>query len=371
MARFKYGILLFIAIIFVFAGCGTNDKYSNKLTDESRDETTTDEETTTEKVTEPETRPEALKTSIAVEAGTTIINVSDFVKPYMGESVTIEKNVTEEELRVAGVTYEMKVKYQGTEYIVNVEVVDNTAPVISGVKDITIYVGDNVAFKRDVSVSDNSDEEIELLVNNSNVNTGVAGSYNVIYSATDSSGNMATETAILYVIERPVINEEYVAPIADNIINNIITDDMSQWDKAYILWNWCRNNISYTHSSGDRSSVWTGAYEGLHNRSGDCFTFYATYSVLLTRCGIENLQVTRIGGNSNHWWNLVNVGDGWYHCDTSPRVKGDKYKCFMQTDEQVEAYTIKYSQEHPEHPNYFTFDKSLYPERATDIVFGE
>lgn len=371
MAKFKYCIVLFITIIFVFIGCGTNDKNNSKIASESESETTTNEETTSEKATEPETRPKELKTDITVEAGTKTINISDFVKPYTGEAIIIKKNITEEELRIPGAKYEMKVVYKGTDYTVNVDVVDTTAPVISGIKDITIYVGDNVAFKKNICVTDNSSEEIEIIVDNTGIDTRKAGSYKLLYSATDSSGNVTNDTAILYVIERPVINEEYVAPMADSIINSVITEGMSQYDKAYALWKWCRNNITYTYTSGDRSSVWTGAYEGIHNRVGDCFTFYATYSVLLTRCGIENIQVARTGGTTNHWWNLVNVGDGWYHCDASPRSMGDKYKCFMQTDEQVEEYTIKYAKEHPDHPNYYTFDKSLYPERAADIIFGE
>ncbi len=46
--------------------------------------------------------------------------------------------------------------------------------------------------------------------------------------------------------------------------------------------------------------------------------------------------------------------------------KGDTYLCYMQTDAQVQAYTDSY----PKHPNYYTFDGSLYPERAVNVIFG-
>ena len=79
------------------------------------------------------------------------------------------------------------------------------------------------------------------------------------------------------------------------------------------------------------------------------------------------MEVRRVGGTSDHWWNLVNLGNGWYHCDSSPRRKKDTYRCFMQTDIQIQAYTDS----RPEHPNYYVFDETLYPERATEIVYGK
>ena len=149
------------------------------------------------------------------------------------------------------------------------------------------------------------------------------------------------------------------------IVFDLITEDMSKWDTCYTLWNWCRTKIKYAYSAGDRSTIYAGAYEGLHDRSGDCYAYYATFTILLQKCGIETMEVRRVGGTSNHWWNLVNLGDGWYHCDSSPRKAGHTYKCFMQTDDQVQAYTEYYK----EKPNYYVFDKSLYPERETTIIY--
>jgi hypothetical protein len=39
----------------------------------------------------------------------------------------------------------------------------------------------------------------------------------------------------------------------------------------------------------------------------------------------------------------------------------------MQTDAQVQSYTDSY----PQHPNYYVFDTSLYPERGEEIIFGD
>lgn len=145
----------------------------------------------------------------------------------------------------------------------------------------------------------------------------------MIYTATDASGNQTVET-ITVSVKAIDQTEAVVNKLADELLAELLTEDMSQWDTCFKLWNWCRTKIKYSYSAGDKSSIYTGAYEGLHDRSGDCYVYYATFTVLLQKCGIETLEVCRVGGESKHWWNLV---------------------------------------------NYYTFDKSLYPERETIIIY--
>lgn len=245
---------------------------------------------------------------------------------------------------------------------------DVTSPEIIGLKDLVVKVGDTLSYKRGISVQDDSGVSISLVVDNSGVDLSKVGTYTVLYSATDLSGNATTKEVLVTVIEQDPVDPEVVYALADALIADVLTEDMSLQDKVYTLWNWCRTKIKYSYSAGART-VYEAAYEGLHDRKGDCYIYYATMEVLLDRLGVENMKVARVGGVSNHWWNLVNLGDGWYHLDASPRQKGDPYKCFLQTDEQVAAYTVYYETVNQGHPNYFTFDESLYPERATEIIY--
>lgn len=244
---------------------------------------------------------------------------------------------------------------------------DVTAPVMTGVKNLTVEAGSNISYKRGVEVTDDSGESV-LEIDASTVDLNTVGTYEVVYTATDPSGNVSTQTIVVTVVNPPTVTEEQVYELADAVIASVITDEMTQMEKAWALWEWCHYQIKYSYSAGDRGLL-AGAWEGLHDKKGDCYAYYATYEVLLTRVGIENMCVTRVGGDSNHWWNLVNVGDGWYHCDTSPRKIGHKYKCFMQTDEQIAAYEAIYTELAPEKHNYFTFESDLYPERATTIIY--
>ena len=79
-------------------------------------------------------------------------------------------------------------------------VIDETSPVLSlnpGVD--TIKVG-QTWIDSGVEVSDNGEDDYTITLSGS-VNTAVAGSYTITYSATDSSGNTSVLTRIVNVIE--------------------------------------------------------------------------------------------------------------------------------------------------------------------------
>lgn len=75
------------------------------------------------------------------------------------------------------------------------------APVISGIKDKTIYVNESVDYLTGVSATDDRDGNItdKLIVDKSKVNTSKAGKYPVTYMITDSSGNKTDLTVSLTV----------------------------------------------------------------------------------------------------------------------------------------------------------------------------
>lgn len=234
---------------------------------------------------------------------------------------------------------------------------DTTPPVIEGAEDKVVFVGDSIAYRQGIVVSDDIDEQVELTIDNSQVNLNKPGEYTAIYKATDSSGNSSTEE--IKVIVRPKtdnpVDEEEVFAIADQILEEIIDPSMSMLDKAWNIYTWVVKNISYVNES-DKTDWINGAYEGFTRKKGDCFTYFAVTKTLLTRAGIPNLDVTRVGGRTNHYWHLVDCGQGWYHLDTTPQR--EYLKVFMLTDEEVDAYTARSNN------NYYNFDKSLYPERG-------
>jgi hypothetical protein len=228
---------------------------------------------------------------------------------------------------------------------------DTQAPEFRGVSDKVVYIGESVSYKKGVTVSDNKDKELSFSVDSSKVNLKKEGSYPVTYTAKDSAGNKATKT-IHIEVKKFVVSEDTVNELCDEVMGEITNPNMTNREVAYAIYKWIKRNISYSGDS-DKSDWLAEAYRGLTKRSGDCFTYFAVAQAMLTRAGIDNMEVRRVGGRTRHYWNLVNCGDGWYHFDSCPNK--DHMESFMLTDKQVEEYTKKRGN------NYYTFDKSLYP----------
>lgn len=228
---------------------------------------------------------------------------------------------------------------------------DNEAPVISGVYDRTVYIGNTISYKKNVIVTDNRDEDLDFQVDSSAVNLQVEGTYPVIYTATDSAGNTVSKSVNITVKKFEISEDELYAAV-DEVLNEITNDQMTKLEVAYEIYQWIKRHVGYTGYS-DKSDWMMEAYRGIKNGIGDCFTYFAVSKALLTRSNIDNMDITRVGGRTQHFWNLVNCGDGWYHFDACPHK--DHLESFMLTDKEVDEYTEKRGN------NYYTFDKSLYP----------
>lgn len=138
--------------------------------------------------------------------------------------------------------------------------------------------------------------------------------------------------------------------IADQILAGIVNSSMTKRQQAEAIYAYIRGNFRYAGHSATRD--WpTEAYRGLRSHHGDCFTYYACANELLSRCGIPSIEVIR-STDADHFWNLVQVEEGWYHFDTTPRSVGGYY-C-LWTDAQMHAFSAA-------HRGCFAFDTSLYP----------
>lgn len=238
---------------------------------------------------------------------------------------------------------------------------DQEPPVINGVKDQSININGTVSYKKGVTVTDNQDSNPKLSVDASKVDLRKEGTYTVIYKAVDQAGNITKKEATITVMSQSNYeNKGEMDTLAAAVLSEITTAGMSKLQIAKAIYQWCSENINYTDSS-DKSSWVNGAIQGLKIRSGDCYNYFAAAKALLTQAGIENVDIVKSDtSESSHFWSLVNVGEGYYHFDCTPRIgKGDYF--FMVTDEQLEAYSKT-------HENSHVFDSSLYPKRATKVI---
>ncbi len=232
---------------------------------------------------------------------------------------------------------------------------DTEAPELYGVKDRYCYIGQAVAYFAEVSAKDNCDEEVTIDVDKSQVNINAGGTYTVTYTATDSSGNTVSHSCKFTFIEESVMDDD-LAAVADQVLAEIITPDMSIGKKAWAVYEYVFGHIRYNGTSNKTDWKYE-AYRGITEGRGDCFTFYATAKCLLERIGAQTMCVERHGGKStHHYWLLVNLGTGWYHFDAI-NVGPENYVCFMRTDQEILARSGDY---------FWSFDRSLYPPSPTE-----
>ena len=238
---------------------------------------------------------------------------------------------------------------------------DKEAPVITGVKDQIVNLNGTISYKKGVTVTDNQDKNPKLTIDTSKVDLGKEGTYTVVYTATDKGKNQTKREAKITVMSQSnYANKDEMNTLVTSVLSQIIKPNMTKLQMAKAIYTWTNTNINYTDVS-DKSSWISGAIQGLKTRSGDCFQYFAVAKALLTQAGIDNVDVVKSDtSESSHFWSLVNVGEGYYHFDATPR-KGEGDYFFMLTDAQLEAYSKT-------HQNSHVFDSALYPKRATTPI---
>ena len=250
---------------------------------------------------------------------------------------------------------------------------DTEGPVISGVQTLTAVVGGTLSYRDGVTAVDDRDGPVPFQVDSSQVDLSVPGEYDVIYSAEDSSGNRTEVTAVVVVMEpEPTVTDPPqptktptqadVDALADKVLAKIINDGMTLTEKARAIFDYVYKNIKYVGYS-DKSSWIVGAYDGFTAGRGDCFNYFACSKALLTRAGIPNVDVKREGGPTRHYWNLVDVGSGYYHFDACPHDNAYRIDSFMLTDAEVEEYTSWRGK------NYYVYDHESCPVTVATTPF--
>ena len=132
------------------------------------------------------------------------------------------------------------------------------------------------------------------------------------------------------------------------VVDNYTDEDMSDLEKVRALHDWLIHNAHYdtTYSIHPASGVLLGG-------SGVCSSYAEAYQLLLNAAGIENKLISGSADNGTgkgavgHDWNMVKLGDKWYHVDCTwddptdlyndmPIISGwEDYEYFLISDEKI------------------------------------
>ena len=124
--------------------------------------------------------------------------------------------------------------------------------------------------------------------------------------------------------------------MAKAVLDEIITDGMSAYEKELAIYDWMVDNIGQGSGHiismpGQNSESFTPR-DVLLNRNAVCVGYATTFRLLANMEGLE----VHIVHNDYHSWDMVKLDDGeWYQLDIYSDVNGSKYRNFNMTDEQA------------------------------------
>lgn len=244
---------------------------------------------------------------------------------------------------------------------------DTTPPEIHGLKELMAYVGEGVAYRGGITLTDNCDSEVTLEVDSSAVDTSKEGVYPVFYWARDAAGNTSVQETKVHVYAERITREMLYAQI-DPIAERLGLWGLGKEDQARAVYGFVHTDAGIVYVDTSDKTDWVReAYFCLMNRQGDCFSYFALSKAFFERLGIENLDIQRTPGftDDTHYWSLINIakaGDParWYHYDAT-RLRGVSYSGCLLTDAQVDAFSRL-------RPSFYLYDRSGYPTTSSVII---
>ncbi len=245
---------------------------------------------------------------------------------------------------------------------------DVTAPVIRGESNIYVAKGSKVRYKSYIYVEDDMDPDPQIDIDNSDVDLSREGTYKLIYTVTDASGNSSSKTVNVVVgaQEEPNVPDEEIYALADKVLATIIEDDMTDLEKVFAVFYYVRNTFSYVKDD----NYWEykqEAYQMMTTLQDNCYANVCVSKLLLERLGFESFMIQGELGyvDEHHYWNMVSIDGGvsWYHYDAAWWTwMRDEYPLCMLTDEFAEEISEK-------HGGLWIYDHDAFPATPKEALW--
>lgn len=107
---------------------------------------------------------------------------------------------------------------------------------------------------------------------------------------------------------------------AEEVIDSIIDDSMTELQMVKAIHDWLVNNVEYDIDNYNNGTIPDESYtaEGLfENRRAVCDGYAKAFVQMAEYAGFEVLRVTGTGHGENHAWNQIKVDGKWYNVDVT------------------------------------------------------
>lgn len=213
--------------------------------------------------------------------------------------------------------------------------------VIKSIKehDARITVPDNINV-----TSDDYCEVYQMIYNNEHSVFGIDTQMKYTSQARDKK-LVAFELCYIYTEDEMKAMQEQIDEAADRIIAGI-TEDMSEYDIVKYFYDTIISSCDYDETPENCRDI----YGCLVVKRAVCGGYAKAFSYLCDRVGIPSLTITGDSDEIPHMWNMVKLGNDWYHIDPTAGYVGNpdnkyiRYDYFCVNDEVINKTRTVYEQ---------------------------
>lgn len=236
-------------------------------------------------------------------------------------------------------------------------------PILIGVKDTTIQLNSPFDVLSGVKATDKTDGDLTNKIKvDGKVNTNKVGVYEIVYRVTNSNGYTTSITRKVTVTNETLSGDDSQRDVADgpylaklemreresvyltlkrNLFTGNNTLDLVKQMNDYLV-----KYVEYTSVDVDNKKA-NSSYGVIKNNIGTDQGFARAFLYMSDMQEIECLYVTGKYNNQNRAWNIVKIGNYYYHIDIAMNRKLNQQFKLYSTQEMVELG--------------YSFDEAKYP----------
>ncbi|NFI55875.1 transglutaminase domain-containing protein [Clostridium botulinum] len=162
-----------------------------------------------------------------------------------------------------------------------------------------------------------------------------------------SDGEINTNINIEYLTNKE--QEEFIDNQIKEITDKLINNNMSDYEKVKIINDYLVNRYEYDYTLSS-----SNVYSALTTNYTVCQGYSLTAYKMLKNVGIESRIGVGTNKGASHSWNIVKIGDSWYHLDITNNDSTRSNKYFLVSDEFLEE-------------NEYRWDKIQYPKALKNM----
>ena len=133
---------------------------------------------------------------------------------------------------------------------------------------------------------------------------------------------------------------ETTRQLAEDLVAELVTPDMTDWQKMEAVYQWITDNVEYDwryyQAPETMPQISTTALGALRDHVAICGGYSWALKTMLDVCGVESYPVSGVLGSEYHAWNYVILDGKGYYCDPTSDRGGGQY-WFLRTKEELQS----------------------------------